>query len=102
MSDATTDRLHFGQAFINVGFGNLVAARKVVAVIGAASSPAKRLRDDARQRGRLLDATQGRRTRAILVIDTGQVILSAVALSTLGARLDGALRERASSAAGQG
>ena len=88
-----TGDLSIGQAFINVGFGNLVAARKVTAVIGAASSPAKRLRDEARQRGKLLDATEGRKTRAILVTDSGQVILSAVALSTLGARLDVALRQ---------
>ncbi len=94
MNDGENDRLPAGQAFINVGFGNLVAARKVVAVIGAGSSPAKRLRDEARQRGRLLDATQGRKTRAVLVTDGGQVILSAVALATLGARLDAALSDR--------
>ncbi len=93
MNNMDTGDLSIGQAFVNVGFGNLVAARKVTAVIGAGSSPAKRLRDEARQRGKLLDATEGRRTRAILVTDSGQVILSAVALSTLGARLGVALRK---------
>ncbi|MCK4547227.1 MAG: DUF370 domain-containing protein [Candidatus Eisenbacteria sp.] len=76
---------------MNVGFGNLVAARRIVAVIDPGSSPVRRLRDEARQKGNLLDATQGRRTRAVLVTDGGQVILSAVAVSTVGARLEAAL-----------
>lgn len=88
MNDPAWERLPRRAAFVNIGFGNLVAAERVVAVIGPGSSPVKRLRDEARQGGRLLDATQGRRTRAILVTDTGQVILSAVAVATLGARLE--------------
>lgn len=100
MSDAGRGRLPPRAAFINVGFGNLVAAHRVVAVIGPASSPVKRLREEARREGRLLDATQGRRTRAILVTDVGQVILSAVAVSTLGARLETAVGEGAGGAEG--
>ena len=91
MSDTTRSALKGNAAFINIGFGNLVAARRVVAVLGASSSPVKRLREDARQKGRLLDATQGRRTRAVLVTEQGQVILSAIAAGTIGARLEAAL-----------
>jgi regulator of extracellular matrix RemA (YlzA/DUF370 family) len=94
LSDPDRSRLPRRAAFVNIGFGNLVAARRVVAVIGPGSSPVKRLRDEARQKGKLLDATQGRRTRAILVTDGGQVVLSAVAISTIGARLEAALGER--------
>ena len=91
MSDLDRGRLPRRAAFVNVGFGNLVAAEKVVAVLAAGSSPVKRLREEARGAGRLLDATQGRRTRAVLVTETGQVVLSAVAVATIGLRLEAAL-----------
>lgn len=72
---------------INVGFGNVVVAERIVAVIIPSSSPARRLKDDAKEGGRLVDATQGRRTRSIIVTDSNHVILSAVQVETLTQRL---------------
>jgi regulator of extracellular matrix RemA (YlzA/DUF370 family) len=73
--------------FVNVGFGNVVAAGKVVAVVLPGSSPMKRLRDVAREGGRLLDATEGRRTRSIVVMDSGHMILSALQPETIVQRI---------------
>jgi regulator of extracellular matrix RemA (YlzA/DUF370 family) len=72
---------------INVGFGNVVVAERIVAVILPSSSPSRRLKDDAKERGMLVDATQGRRTRSIIVTDSNHVILSAVQVETLTQRL---------------
>jgi len=72
---------------INVGFGNVVVAERIVAVILPSSSPARRLKDDAKEDGRLVDATQGRRTRSIIITDGSHVILSAVQVETLTQRL---------------
>jgi extracellular matrix regulatory protein A len=74
-------------ALVNVGFGNVVVASRVVAVVHPGSSPARRLKDDAREGGRLVDATQGRRTRSIIVTDSNHVILSAVQGETISQRL---------------
>ncbi len=71
---------------INLGFGNFVPASRVVLVVNPASSPMRRLREDARNRGQLVDATQGRKTRSILITDSNHVILSAVLPDTLGQR----------------
>jgi extracellular matrix regulatory protein A len=73
---------------LNVGYGNVVAAGRIVAVVSPDSAPMKRLKDDARERGKLVDATQGRRTRAIVVTDTDHVILSALSAETLTERLE--------------
>lgn len=72
---------------VNIGFGNVVVAERIVAVILPSSSPARRLKDDAKESGRLVDATQGRRTRSIIVTDSNHVILSAVQVETLTQRL---------------
>lgn len=72
---------------INVGFGNVVVAERIVAVILPTSSPSRRLKEDAREGGRLVDATQGRRTRSIIVTDSNHVILSAVQVETVTQRL---------------
>lgn len=72
---------------LNIGYGNVVAAARVVAVVAPDSAPMKRLKDDARERGKLVDATQGRRTRSILVTDSDHVILSALSAETLAERL---------------
>lgn len=72
---------------INLGFGNFVLASRVVAVVNPASSPMRRLREDAKNEGRLVDATQGRKTRSILVTDSNHVILSAILPDTLGQRI---------------
>lgn len=71
---------------INIGFGNVVAKDRVIAVISAESAPMRRYREEARQRGALIDATQGRKTRAIIVTSSGHVILSAVAVETIAQR----------------
>jgi len=74
---------------INIGFGNTVVGQRVVAVIMPQSAPSKRLREEARQEQRLIDATHGRKTRAIIVTDSNHVILSAVHADTLSQRLGG-------------
>jgi len=74
---------------LNIGFGNVVSLDKVVAIINPGSSPVKRLRDDAKQRGKLIDATQGRKTRAILITESNHIILSAIAVDTIVQRLKG-------------
>ncbi len=74
---------------LNIGYGNLVIASRVVSIVSPGSAPMKRLRDEAAQRGKLVDATQGRRTRSILVTDSDHVVLSAVNPETIAARLAG-------------
>jgi len=71
---------------INIGFGNMVSARKVVAIVSPESAPIKRIIQDARDRGSLIDATYGRRTRAVIIADSDHVILSAVQPETVANR----------------
>ncbi|MBA4358946.1 MAG: DUF370 domain-containing protein [Desulfovibrio sp.] len=73
---------------LNLGFGNSVVARRVVAIVNPGSSPMKRLREEARQAQRLVDATQGRRTRSIIVTDSGHVVLSAIQAETMAQRFE--------------
>jgi regulator of extracellular matrix RemA (YlzA/DUF370 family) len=73
---------------INIGFGNVVAASKVVAVLAPGSAPMKRLKEEARENKKLLDATQGRRTRAILITESNHVILSSVQPETIAQRFE--------------
>ena len=73
--------------FINVGFGNMVAADRVVALVSPDSAPMKRLVSEARESGRIIDVTCGRRTRAIIVTDSDHVILSATQPETISNRL---------------
>ena len=72
---------------LNIGYGNLVLASRVVAVVTPAAAPMRRLRDEAAERNKLVDATMGRRTRSILVTDSDHVILSAINPETIAARL---------------
>ena len=74
------------QRLVNLGFGNYVVASRVVTIVDPASAPMRRLREDARQENRLIDATQGRKTRAIVVTDSNHVILSAIQAETIGQR----------------
>lgn len=74
------------QHLINVGFNNYVVAARVVSIVSPSSSPMKRLREDAKAEGRLLDATQGRKTRSILITDSNHVILSAIQPETISLR----------------
>jgi hypothetical protein len=76
-------------ALVNVGFGNMVASAKVVAVVTPASAPMKRLREEARERGKLIDATEGRRTRSIIITDSDHIILSALQADTITQRFFG-------------
>lgn len=75
--------------FINVGFNNMIAAARVVAVIGPDSAPAKRLIQDARDNGRAIDCTSGRRTRGIIITDSDHIVLSSIQPETIAARLAG-------------
>ena len=72
---------------LNIGYGNLVLASRVIAVISPQSAPMRRLREDAADRGKLVDATQGRKTRSILVTDSDHVVLSAINPETIASRL---------------
>ena len=72
---------------LNLGYGNLVLASRVLAVVSPQSAPMKRLREEAASRGKLVDVTQGRRTRSIIVTDSDHVILSALTPETIAARL---------------
>lgn len=79
-----------GPRLLNIGFGNVVVAERVVAVVAAGSAPMKRLREEARVAGKLVDATQGRKTRAMVITDSDHVILSAIQAETVALRLRGA------------
>lgn len=72
---------------ISIGFGNMIAADRLIAIVGPESAPIKRIIQDAKERGTLIDATYGRRTRAVLVMDSDHVILSAVQPETVANRL---------------
>ena len=74
---------------INIGFGNMVSASRLVAVVSPESAPIKRIIQDVREKGDLIDATYGRRTRAVIIMDSGHVILSALQPETVSARIIG-------------
>lgn len=74
--------------FLNIGFGNLVSAGRVLAVVSPESAPIKRLSQEAKDRGMLIDASFGRKTKAVLLMDTDHVILSAITPESLLARLE--------------
>lgn len=73
--------------FINIGYGNIVAVGRIVAIVTADSAPIKRLIVEARENSQLIDATQGRKTRGVIITDNHQVILSALQPDTMAARL---------------
>jgi len=74
---------------VNIGFGNMVSAERLLAVVSPDSAPIKRLTQEVREQGLLIDASFGRRTRSVLVMDSGHVILSALPPETVSARLNG-------------
>lgn len=74
---------------INIGFGSLVSAHRLVAVVSPDSAPIKRLAQEARERGVLIDATYGRRTQAVLIMDNDHVVLSALSPAAIAGRLEG-------------
>lgn len=73
--------------FINIGFGNLISAQRLIAVVSPDSAPVKRLVQESRDRGMLIDATYGRKTASVLIMDSDHVVLSAIAADKLIARL---------------
>ena len=81
---------------LNAGFGNYVVATRVLAIVSPDSAPMRRLKEEAREGGKLLDATQGRRTRSIIITDSNHVVLSAIQPDTMAQRLssDGAEAEK--------
>ena len=74
---------------INIGFGNMVSAGRVIAIVSPESAPIKRMVQEARDRGVLIDATYGRRTRAVLIMDSDHIVLSALQPETVAGRLGG-------------
>lgn len=78
---------------LNIGFGNTVVADRVVAIVAPTSSPMKRLRDEARKARHLVDATQGRRTRSIIIMDSNHIFLSAIQFETVSQRFEDLKKE---------
>lgn len=73
---------------LNIGFGNIVAANRMIAAVSPESAPVKRLIQDSRDKGLLVDATYGRRTRAVIITDSGHIILTALQPETIASRLN--------------
>lgn len=78
---------------INIGFGNIVSTDRIIAIVSPESAPIKRLVQDAKDSGNAVDATCGRKTRAVLIMDSGHIILSAVQPETVAGRLDKDIEE---------
>ena len=72
---------------INVGFGNIVSSDRIIAIVSPESAPIKRMVQEARENGNLIDATYGRRTRSVIITDSGHIILSAIQTETVAGRL---------------
>ena len=74
---------------INIGFGNMVSSAKLVAIVSPESAPIKRIIQDVRDKGMLIDATYGRRTRAVIIMNSGHVVLSPIQPETIAGRMGG-------------
>jgi len=74
---------------INVGFGNIVSSGRIIAIVSPESAPIKRMIQEAREKGNLIDATYGRRTRSVIITDSDHIILSAIQTETVAGRLGG-------------
>ena len=79
---------------INIGFGNIVSANRIIAIVSPESAPIKRMIQEARDKGILIDATYGRRTRAVIITDSDHIILSAVQPETVAQRLNNKSNEK--------
>lgn len=75
---------------VNIGYGNMISAERTVAVVSPDSAPIKRLVQESRDSGRAIDATYGRKTRAVIIMDSGHVVLSSLITDTIAARINGA------------
>lgn len=73
---------------VNIGFGNIVSANRIIAIVSPESAPIKRMVQEAKDKGTAIDATYGRRTRAVVITDSGHLILSALQPETVASRLD--------------
>lgn len=73
---------------INIGFGNMVLGERIIAIVSPESAPIKRIVQEARERGMLIDATYGRRTRSVIITDSDHIVLSALQAETLGNRAE--------------
>jgi regulator of extracellular matrix RemA (YlzA/DUF370 family) len=78
----------FENRLVNIGFGNFVSSGRIIAIVSPESNPIKRIVHEAREKGMVIDATYGRRTRAVVITDSEHVILSAVQPETIAGRLD--------------
>ncbi len=76
------------KSLLNIGFGNYVVVSRIVGIVNPSSSPMRRLKEEARDQGRLIDATQGRKTRSIIITDSNHVFLSALQAETIGQRFE--------------
>ncbi len=83
-----------GCKLLNIGFGNFVVANRIIAIVNPNSAPMKRLKEEAKEAKHLIDATQGRKTRSIIITDSNHVILSAIQAETVAQRLMGDTLER--------
>ena len=75
-------------SFVNVGFGNYINKERIVSIVTPSSAPIKRLKDALEKEGKVIDVTQGRKTRALIIMDSGHIILSGIAVSTLAERVN--------------
>ncbi len=73
---------------VNIGFGNFVNRERVIAIVNPDSSPVRRLKSELMEKGKVIDATQGKKTRSILVMDSGHIILSGIAVETIAERMN--------------
>lgn len=73
---------------VNIGFGNIVSLSRIVAIVNPGSSPIKRIKDEAKKNGKLIDATEGRKTRSIIITDSNHIILSALQVETILQRIN--------------
>ena len=73
---------------INIGFGNIVSANRIIAIVSPESAPIKRIVQEAKDNGTAIDATYGRKTRAVLIMDSGHIVLSSIQPETVAGRLD--------------
>lgn len=76
---------------LNVGFNNIVFKKRIVAIVGADAAPVRRLKDQARKENNLVDATNGKKTKAVIIMDSGHVVLSSLAPETLALRIQGSV-----------
>ncbi|MCP3924779.1 MAG: DUF370 domain-containing protein [Desulfobacterales bacterium] len=83
----------FNQVLLPIGFGSSVVAERVIGIVSPNSAPMKRLKDDAKDEHRLIDATHGRRTRSIIIMDSNHIVLSAIQAETISQRFE-SLREK--------